>query len=292
MHSRLLHNGEIVDTREKRLSPGQVGFLNGWGVFSTLRVTEGVLFAYERHWVRMQKDAKLFHVPMPADPDQFRADLLRLVEANQAFDATLRVAVVRNRGGYFEAPGLERDYDVVAFTTALQKWGSGVRLGIQRQARHSGCEFRGAKITAWSHNLTWLENARQAGFDEVVLLDDHDRVSECTSANIFAIFGNYVVTPSLESGCLPGITRDIILRNCFIDGITLEEGDLRLDDLYRADAAFITSSTRDLLSILSVGGRDLGQSDGVRQRLAAAFRVFRETYVAQRKVGVLAGIED
>lgn len=281
MHRFLLHNGEIRDTRDQRISPGQVGFMNGWGVFSTLRVAEGVLFAYERHWARMRKDADLFHVPMPSDADEFRRDLFRLIEANGAFDATLRVAVIRNRGGYFEAPGLDRDFDVVAFTTDTQKWGRGVRLGVQSQARHSGCEFRGAKITAWSHNLTWLERARQAGFDEVVLLDDRDRVSECTSANIFAVFGSEVVTPSLECACLPGVTRDIVLRDCTIDGISLREGILSLEDLYRADEAFISSSTRNLLPVLSIDGKDTGRNGAVRERLQAAFDTFFRRYVSE-----------
>ncbi len=52
MHRFVLHNGSILDAHEKSLSAGQVGLLNGWGVFSTLRVADGVLFAFERHWER------------------------------------------------------------------------------------------------------------------------------------------------------------------------------------------------------------------------------------------------
>src|SRR5580704_14325497 len=63
MHRFQLHNGKILDTHEKSLSAGQVGLMNGWGVFSTLRVQEGVLFAFERHWERMQGDASRMHVP-------------------------------------------------------------------------------------------------------------------------------------------------------------------------------------------------------------------------------------
>ena len=67
MHRFLLHNGDIRDTSENLVSPGQVGLLNGWGVFSTLRVKDGVLFAWERHYARMRKDAELMHIPFPAD---------------------------------------------------------------------------------------------------------------------------------------------------------------------------------------------------------------------------------
>src|SRR5580700_10022592 len=115
MHQFLLHNARIVDTTSVTLQAGQTGLLNGWGVFSTIRVADGTLFAFERHWARMQHDATLLHVPFPSDENAFHHQLLRLVETNQARNATLRVALVRNHGGLFEAPNLGRDFDIIAF---------------------------------------------------------------------------------------------------------------------------------------------------------------------------------
>jgi branched-chain amino acid aminotransferase len=101
VHRYLLHNEQIRDTREPLLSPGQIGFLNGWGVFSTLRVCDGVLFAYERHYQRMQHDAQRLRVPFVVSFAELRSQLLHLVDANQAYNATLRVCIVRNKGGLF-----------------------------------------------------------------------------------------------------------------------------------------------------------------------------------------------
>src|SRR5579862_4657132 len=130
MHRFVLHNGDILDAHVKSLSAGQVGLLNGWGVFSTLRVSEGVLFAFERHWERMQRDAAKLHVPFPADPAWLKTRLLRLVEANSAWNATLRTVVVRNQGGIWEGPDLTRDFDLIAFTADVNPWGNSVRLMI------------------------------------------------------------------------------------------------------------------------------------------------------------------
>jgi branched-chain amino acid aminotransferase len=121
MHRFLLHNDEIRDANERGLSPGQVGLLAGWGVFSTLRVYDGVMFAFERHWERMRSDAARMRVPFPAQPEWLESRLYRLIEANQSspgqpMNATLRVVVVRNRGGIYEGPGITRDFDMVAFT--------------------------------------------------------------------------------------------------------------------------------------------------------------------------------
>jgi branched-chain amino acid aminotransferase len=293
MHRHLLHNGGIYKTDEKLLSPGQVGLLNGWGVFSTIRVFDGLLFAYERHWARMKRDAALLHVPFPDDPEAVRRDLLALVEANGARNATLRVAVIRNRGGFFEGAGIERDYDLVAFTTDVHEWGRSVRLAIQPQARHAACMFAGTKMLSWSFNLTWLENARQRGFDEVILLNEHGKVSECTSANIFIATAEGVFTPPLSSGCLPGITRELLLSEAQADGFPVIERDLELDDLYRADSVFITSTTRELLAVAEIEGRTLNQRSPAREAMQAAFSRYVDQYVAEalRKADVpgLAG---
>src|SRR5271168_4439710 len=150
MHRLLLHNDMILDAHEKSLSAGQVGLLNGWGVFSTLRVADGVLFAFERHWERMHRDAAKVHVPFPNDPSEMKSQLLRLVEANSAWNATLRVMVVRNRGGLFEGPDLGREFDVIAFTADLNPWGTSVRLAMKPFGRYAQNEFTGTKVLSWA----------------------------------------------------------------------------------------------------------------------------------------------
>ncbi len=90
MHRHLLHNEQICDTTERLLLPGQVGFLNGWGVFSTVRVRDGVLFAFDRHYLRMKMDAQRLHVPFEYTREELEALMLSLVKANHAENATLK----------------------------------------------------------------------------------------------------------------------------------------------------------------------------------------------------------
>ena len=137
-----------------------MGLLSGWGVFSTMRVMNGVLFAFEHHWSRMSKDAAALSVTLPPDPALVRSKLLELVEANQAFDCHLRVAVVRNTGGMWEGPRAGRASDLIALTAGIKEWGGGVRLCYTPRARYAAGEFAGAKILAWAANLTWLEAAQ------------------------------------------------------------------------------------------------------------------------------------
>ena len=283
MHRFLLHNDEIRDTAAQDLSAGQVGLLNGWGVFSTIRVYDGVMFAWERHWDRMRIDAGRLRVPFPPDRNWLAQRLLRLIEANQAWNATLRVAVIRNRGGMFEGPGPMREFDVVAFTADVNRWGANVKLGLIPNARYAASEFAGTKNLSWSENLTWYERAHERGLDEVVLLNERGEVCECTSANIFAVQGADVWTPPLHSGCLPGVTRALLLEEFRVPGLQIGEKTLLPADLEAADEIFITSTTRELLPVVSVEGLQVRPGRGVRDQLQRAFTSYAEAYVAARK---------
>ncbi len=279
MHSHLLHNGQIHDTADKLLSPGQVGYMNGWGIFSTIRVCNGVLFAYPRHYARMQRDATRMHVPFPYSEAELAAQLQLLIDANKASDATLRVAIVRNRGGIFEGTGIARECDLVAFTADLNKWGEGVRLTYVPNGRLGASPYAGAKITSWVENLVWNEVAHEKGFDEVVLLNERGEVSECTSANIFSVFGDRVLTPPLAtSGCLPGVTRALLLEEVKTPGLHFQESVLLPADLKRSDASFITSTTRDVLPILEIDHQPIAQNPAVIQKIQRAFSQYRAEY--------------
>lgn len=283
VHRFLLHNQDIREAGELSLSPGQVGLLSGWGVFSTLRVADGVLFAFERHWARIVRDAALFHVPLPGDPEAVHRKLLDLLEANQALNCTLRLVIVRNGGGMWAGPSNGRESDLIALTADSKHWGTGVKLAYQANGRHAACPFAGTKILSWAMNLTWAETAQLRGFDEVILLNERGEVAECTSANIFAATGGEVWTPPLSSGCLPGITREVILGEIHVPGIRIQEKVLHPADLESADEVFITSTTRDLLPVRQIEDRQVGRDGSTRIDLQNAFSEFVDRYIAQHK---------
>jgi branched-chain amino acid aminotransferase len=287
LHRYVLHNEQIQPVSDLSLSPGQAGLLSGWGVFSTLRVADGVLFAWERHWARIQRDAATFHVAIPHDSEAVRRKLLELVEANQTPNCTLRVVIMRNGGGMWAGPSNGRESDLIALTADSKDWGDGVKLAYVREARHAACQFAGTKILSWAMNLTWLESAQARGFEEVILLNERGEVAECTSANIFIANGNEVWTPPLGSGCLPGITREVLLNEIHTPGIRVREKALLPGDLEYAEEVFITSTTRDLLPVFQVEDKKVGRADRTRQALARAFADYVRAYVAAHKESVV-----
>jgi branched-chain amino acid aminotransferase len=286
MHRYLLHNDDIRDAADSGLSPGQVGLLSGWGVFSTLRVYDGVMFQWERHWQRMQTDAARVRVPFPADPQWLESRLLRLIKANQAnarqaLNATLRVVVVRNRGGLYEGPGVARDFDVIAFTVDPVRWPASMKLGVIPHGRHAASEFAGTKYISWAENLTRYERAHDRGLDEVVLLNERGEVCECTSANIFIVEadGRRVWTPPLSSGCLAGVTRAILLEEVRVPGVAIGEKTLFPSDLTAAGEVFVTSTTRELLPVSSIEGLNISDASPALPLLRQAFSAIVSSYV-------------
>jgi branched-chain amino acid aminotransferase len=277
MHSLVLYNDRLVAAADRILSPGQVGLLSGWGVFTTLRIYDGVPFAFERHWARMEKDAKLLHVPLTHDREQVRGHIAELIRANRAENSVARLCIVRNQGGFWEGPGIASPADLICLTADLKPWPDSVRLTVARNARHAGSGFAGTKILSWAYNLTWVEDAQSRGYDEVILLNERQEAAECTSANLFAALDGEVVTPPLSSGCLPGVTRDILVEE--IGGIA--QRPLRLEDLYRAQEVFITSTTRELLAVSEIDGHALPGDGPVRRRLQEAFKSYVRRYTSE-----------
>jgi branched-chain amino acid aminotransferase len=287
LHRFVLHNDRIHEASERVLAPGQVGLLSGWGVFTTLRVADGVPFAFERHWARISRDAATMHVPLPGNPDTLRQRLLELVEANRAYNCTLRLVIVRNGGGMWAGPSNGRASDVIALTADSKDWGESVHLGIVPHGRHAACEFATTKILSWAMNLTWVEKAQERGLDEVILLNEHGEIAECTSANIFASTGGQVWTPPVSSGCLPGITREVLLGEIHMPGIQLAEKQLTLAELEAADEVFITSTTRNLLPVREIEGKKIGRTDRICRVLSEAFGNYVDRYVAAHKTAAV-----
>jgi branched-chain amino acid aminotransferase len=288
LHRYFLHNGRVREAAEASLFPEQLGLLGGWGVFSTLRVKDGALFAWERHWARMSRDAILLNVEMPREPDTVERDLRGLVEVNQAPECTMRIVVVRNGGGLWEGPSSGLASDLIALTANSRHWGETVRLGVQPHARYAASEFTRVKCLSWAHNLRWAQHAQEQGFDEVILLNEFGRVAECTSANVFAVFGHEVATPPVSEGCLPGVTREVLLEEARLPGVQIAERNLTMEELHQADEVFITSTTRGLLPVREIAGRVLARRGDVGERVNLAFDSYLNNDIARRRSAVNA----
>lgn len=268
---------------ECRMSPGQAGLLNGWGLFTTLHIFDGIPFAFERHWKRLERDSARTHCPLPFDAEKVRGFLLEVIRANRVSEGCARIYAVYNQVGHWRSDESFPLVDLFLCSTDLPAFRQPARLNLREHGRHAASPLAGVKVTSWLNNVWNFYEAQQAGFDEVVLLNERGEVAECTAANLFCVRAGRVLTPPLNSGCLEGITRSILLEIGSRAGVKCEETTLRPADLFSANEVFISSTNRTLLAIGEIAGHRYASAPGpITQRLDQAFTAYIKDYLAHR----------
>jgi branched-chain amino acid aminotransferase len=283
IHRFAHHNGRLLPMEQVQLSPGQAGLLSGWGLFTTLRIFDGVPFAFERHWRRLEKDAGRTHLPFSFEPEKVRAQLDEVLRANQVREGTARIYIVYNKVGFWQSEEPMPTVDLIIYSAGLPTYREPVRLGLRAEGRHAASPLAGVKTTAWLNNVWNLYEAQQGGWDEVVLLNERGEVAECTAANLFCVRAGKVLTPPLSSGCLEGVTRGLLLEIGAAAGVAVEEVTLKPEDIYSADEVFMSSTNRNLLAVGEVAGHKMPAAPGpVTSKLEAAFEAYVADYVSRR----------
>jgi branched-chain amino acid aminotransferase len=283
IHRFVFHNDRLLPVAEVRLSPGQAGLLNGWGLFTTVRIYEGIPFAFERHWKRLQRDAERTHCPFPFEESVVRGQLGEVLRANHVREGAARVYMIYNQVGFWRSDEDFPRVDLLVCSADLPSYREPARLGLREHGRNAASPLAGVKVTSWLDNVWNYYETQQAGFDEVVLLNERGEVAECTAANIFCVKGGRVTTPPVTAGCLQGITRSVLLEIGAGVGAPVEERTLRPEDLYGADEVFISSTNRSMLGVSEVNRHAIAAAPGaVTLKLEKAFGGYVRQYLEAR----------
>ena len=283
IHGNIFHNDNLITVEKARLSPGQAGFLCGFGLFTTLRIARGEAFAYDRHWRRLEKDAGTTHLPMPYSGAKVRVHLHEVIRGNRVTEGCARIYLVHNNVGFWQSDEARPEVDLIITTADMPSYREPVRLSLREHGRHAASALCSVKTISWLHNVWSVAEATRDGFDEVVLLNERGEVAECTSANIFAVKDGKLFTPPLNSGCLEGVTRGILLEIALEAGISISQQALRPDDLYAADEVFISSTNRNIISVGEIAGHRIANPSGtVAKRLNDFFTAYVTEYVDRR----------
>jgi len=280
IHRLVCHNGRLLPVEDVRLSPGQSGLMSGWGLFTTMRIVEGIPFAFERHWKRLSRDAEKTHCPFPFDEGAARSQLAQVLSANKVQEGCARIYAMQNKIGFWRSDENFPDADLLICSSDLPSYREQMRLALRPHGRHAASPLAGVKVTSWLNNVWNLYEAQQAGYDEVVLLNERGEVAECTAANIFCVVRGRVATPPLSSGCLAGVTREVLLEIGEAVGVPVEERVLMPEDLFAADEVFVSSTNRSLLPVSHIDGKTVSLAQGdARQKLEKAFGRYVREYV-------------
>jgi branched-chain amino acid aminotransferase len=283
IHRVVFHNGGMLPVEEVRLSPGQSGLMSGWGLFTTMRIIEGIPFAFERHWKRLTRDAQKTHCSFPFLEEIVHGQLNEVLRANRVREGCARIYVIQNQVGFWRSDEDLPAADLLICSADLPPHREPVRLALREHGRHAASPLAGVKVTSWLNNVWNLYEAQQGGYDEVVLLNERGEVAECTAANIFCVRDVRVLTPPLSSGCLEGVTRGVVLEIGAGAGVPVEERTLRPEDLYSADGVFISSTNRGVIAAGEINGHKIATAAlPVMQKLEKAFSAYVREYVESR----------
>jgi branched-chain amino acid aminotransferase len=287
IHRFVFHNDKVLPVENVRLSPGQAGLLNGWGLFTTVRIHDGIPFAFERHWSRLERDAERTHCPFPFAPETVREQLATLLQANKVLEGAARIYAIYNQVGFWRSDEKFPRVDLLLCSADLPSYREPSRLGLREFGRYASSPLAGVKVLSWLDNVWNYYEAQQAGFDEVVLLNERGEVAECTAANIFCVRAGRVSTPPLASGCLSGITRSVLLEIGASVGVEVKEAVLRPDDLYSADEVFISSTNRSMLGVSEINGHKIASAPGpITLKMESAFGEYVRRYIADRSAAL------
>ena len=288
IHRYVFHNDRLLPVEQVRLSPGQSGLLSGWGLFTTMRIVDGVAFAFERHWKRLARDAEKTRCPFPFDEETVRGQLGDVLRANHVREGCARIYVISNQIGFWRSDENFAPADLVITSSGLPSYRDPLRLALREHGRHAASPLAGVKVTSWLANVWCLSEAHREGYDEVILLNELGEVAECTAANVFCTKDGRVCTPPLSSGCLAGITREVVMEIGPGKGIVIGERMLLPEDLYSADEVFISSTNRSMLNVSEIAGRKISiPREPVARKLEKIFNEYVREYVSAHSVAAV-----
>ncbi|MDA1272621.1 MAG: aminotransferase class IV [Verrucomicrobia bacterium] len=252
------------------------GFLYGDGLFETVFVANGIPFRFGQHLDRLRSGAQFLQIGWNDSDAVMNARVEELLKRNGITECALRIQLTRGIGARGYSPKNADDPTLVLSLhpppndTAPDhaQW----KVITSSFTVYAGDPLTQYKTTNKLSNVCARAEADRNGANDALLLNHRREVAESSSANVFWIARDTVWTPPIESGALPGITRAVVLEICSALEFHWEECSISLDALKKAEAVFLTTSTRGLVEVTKIDGNSVAVSPIVDQ-LRAAYRI-------------------
>jgi branched-chain amino acid aminotransferase len=284
-------NGLVSDQAHAVISVFDHGFLYGEGVYETLRTYNGQSFLFERHMQRLRKSAGMIELTIPLTDREIDArfkDTIRAAGLDDGREAYIRILVTRGIG--------ELTYDLAAcpepsivvivkpnVDPPREAFEHGVTVSLVDVVRnHPGSVNPLIKSNNLLNNALAMQQAIRKGGYEGVMRNYKGELVECTQSNLFLVKNGVALTPPVDAGLLPGITRAFVFEIGAEAGIPVREAVLHDADLFGADEAFLTGTTREVMPVVRVDERVIGSGvpgpitkallDGYRKQAQALTR--------------------
>ncbi len=265
MNSYIFLNGKIISDAEGHISFKDRGFMYGDGIFETLRSYNGIPFKLAEHLERLQSSAKKLKISFEYTIKGLSKSVKELLKVNNIPDAYIRVTLSRGIGNNglgindnFESTLLIQAKPFMPYQKELYK--EGMSLTVSRARRSTSCPISRHKTTNLLTSILLKEEAKGKSAQEAIILNTDGYVAECIVSNIFIVDSGRVMTPSLDTNILPGITRKTVLDICRNNKIPASEDRFKIETLIKAEEVFITNSLMEVMPIAKVEGNKVGKT--------------------------------
>lgn len=257
-------DGKYYDEKNAKISVFDHGLLYGDGVFEGIRVYNGRVFKLKEHVDRLYCSAKAILLDLPMSHAELTKAVVEACRRNRVQDGYVRLVVTRGIGTLGLDPNGCRRPSVIIIAGSIQLYPAnlyeqGMEIVTVPTARNLHSALNPAiKSLNYLNNILAKIEANHAGCEEAVMLNAEGYVSECTGDNLFLVKAGQLFTPPLSAGALYGITRATVIELAREAGLVVSEPNLTRYDLYNANECFLTGTGAELIPVVKIDGRVIG----------------------------------
>jgi branched-chain amino acid aminotransferase len=264
MSLKVYISGQLYDKEDAKISVYDHGLLYGDGVFEGLRVYGGKVFRLAEHLERLWNSAKAIWLQIPTSRDELARAVEETVQVNNVRDGYVRLVVTRGAGSLGLDPNKCSHPQVIIIADYItlyprEFYDNGLEIiTVSTQRNHPAALSPRIKSLNYLNNILAKIEGLQAGCVEALMLNHKGEVSECTGDNIFLVSKGALLTPPTDAGILEGITRAVVIELARAAGISVREIPLTKHDVYVADECFLTGSAAEIVPVVKVDSRPIG----------------------------------
>jgi len=264
MSLKIYIGGRLVDKQDATISVYDHGFLYGDGVFEGMRSYGGRVFRLDEHLERLWQSAAAICLTIPLSRQEMADAVTATLKANTISDGYIRLVVTRGSGTLGLDPNRCSNPQVIIIADSISLYPDkfyeeGLEIITASTIRnHPAALSPRIKSLNYLNNILAKIEGAQAGCVEALMLNHKGEVAECTGDNIFIVRQGRVVTPPLDAGILAGITRQAVIDLARQAGLTVDELAMTRHDVFVADECFLTGSAAEVVPVVKVDSRVIG----------------------------------
>ncbi|MBC8217905.1 MAG: branched-chain-amino-acid transaminase [Planctomycetes bacterium] len=257
-------DGKLVDEADAKVSVFDHGLLYGDGVFEGIRVYDGRVFELEAHLRRLYESGKVIRLDISMAKSELVGAIKQTVEANGIVDGYIRLLVTRGAGTLGLNPFLCKNSSLVIIADSIQLYPeelyeTGMKIVSATTVRNHPLAIPPqVKSLNYLNNIIAKIEALDNDVPEAIMYNHEGYVAEATGDNVFIVRDAVIYTPPVEAGALEGITRNLVIMLAGQENLEVVEKNLTRCDLYICDEFFLTGTAAEVIGIVEIDGRTIG----------------------------------